>query len=453
MKWPIIGHYESSPMLINYLNNFVPDSLFHGWSQWDRGYINSPSSLLSYRLTFSRYMGRTTGEVNADLYNGFAVLEMFLSRFVCEKDTLCSYEDVCQRLNLSASAGIGFPGVKRDAVYKHPDIYYQSLSWLRSIVLSGDFQRQLFRLFPKVELLKAAKELLRERGIACCPLMLQVVSIVLLSNMFSQLMFCCERSPIKVGLSNFYGGLRRLFLEHGKFSYHYSVDVSGLEDSFTPPVHQALGRLQGRLSHTNRFRQKMVECIHRMFSQWTAVNLSGDAMEVDGTEPSGSSTTVWDNSMYVCAAFFSYFLKEGFSVRQILEMDIYALAILGDDALLSLPYSIDIVEFQTYMLTFNLVFKLECDSRNLEDHEFLGVAVRGGKIVTGRVGKMLNNLLTCGFDPEKNYEVACGIRDVLFHHDEFNLIDRFCSYLESRFCLENKRTPLVVLEAMYAQVS
>ncbi len=413
----------------------------------------SPSSRQAYDNSYFRWVLGCS--VDTPLKRASIVLGLrFIERLIegnMKPCRLLTEAEVVQRLNHSASAGRKYKAQTK-AHLLMSDVTVLGREVLR-LEQAEAVEVPDNDVCSKSEVLPIRKKTVKERTFVVVDTAQQAYSLKYTGDFYDNLIEVHEQMPFCVGMSNFYGQFFRRMRRHGKFNYHYSLDACSLEKSFDAFVHEAIGNVCARQAWPDRPEfQRHVRRSHEMLSRWWAVHNDGFAYLVEGREPSGSNSTIFDNCMHVGAVIFSYLHDNGYTNPDFcFNEEKFMITILGDDVLLSLPDQLDIVDFQERGHAAGIAFKCECQSSQLEDHKFISRRISADVMPHASPQKLVERLRHVGTDPSKVYEVLCGLRNELYHNtEEFRKIDQACQYVEQTYGVTNRRVDRRTLRGMYA---
>ena len=352
-----------------------------------------------------------------------------------------SVQEGIEGLNKKASAGYNWPGKKGELLSNNwPQFFESYVKFLHSSA-EECCENYNWAVIPKHEVLEAYKFFHKERIISICPPELNLAAVINLKNHFDTINTNWHAQPLRQGISAFNGQYESLMKHHDSFEQHASLDVTALETSFSPWVHNLIAACECQYADTPR-QKEIIMKLAACHSEWLACCYNGRSFKVRGHEPSGSSKTIHDNSKYVASVVHGALWRLGKRRAD------YALSVVGDDVFLSWNGKLD---FDRLMKLIRETFAMKILARGTSVYgmPFLSRTIsrkRSGPISVNPQ-KMITNLHYKGKTPLEQGEIVSNLMVELANNDkEKYLLRNYADYLDN-FYHVNVRQPSPTLVA------
>lgn len=304
----------------------------------------------------------------------------------------------------------------------------------------------LWRVSAKHELLPKKKEMRKERITSSVPPEINLYTIAVVGDHHDRLYQNWNKLPIRVGVSKFMGEYYSLFAAHSRFKKHRVYDVAALESSFRKVQHEIIAACEGKLA-SNVAHGRHVENLGRYHQEWLAALPTGEVIQVEAIQPSGSGKTISDNSKLVASCFIGALEREGL----VKGID-YGLSVVGDDDLLSFNCEEEIIDRAEHFLLGYFGLKREAEGDTIWGLPFLGAtcyAGRGPRSV--RPEKILQGVIRKSTSPELAAIFLAGAMNELYNQDEKHELLRMAQFVEQKHGVKVQFTDPFTLEALYSR--
>jgi hypothetical protein len=151
-------------------------------------------------------------------------------------------------------------------------------------------------------------------------------------------------TPVRVGFTQFHGGMRALWRRHVKRKYHWDGDYHNWDGSVPAWLFEAC--MQVRMSFLPNSQWQRVNNYYRSLVFAAMADPKGNLLPKYCGMPSGTYTTATDNSI------MNFILLSMFEIDQ--GVDDFVISVYGDDNIVSTDHEVDIASLRAFMLELGL---------------------------------------------------------------------------------------------------
>lgn len=414
-------------------------------------YFRAPSSHQSVACTVDRWFAKApVWTTDMEYHYKVGVLDYMERIGQWARDFVPkTLERAVYEMNLSASAGNDFDGVKRTYFLKEFPEVRKDLAWFLDATPQECSERFIWKGIMKDEILpRKLKKFWAPREVFCCPPVLNLATNICCGTLLDWCISNWYRLPCRQGFSKFNGEVASIFkmFEGQEVSYY---DVRNQESSFNEFVHRTHAQGHNLLLKT-QLQREMREKIAYCNSHWWVTHPDGRLGLVEGFNPSGSGLTIHDNGIEVYSvqhAALSALKWDHSKVNQ---------AIVGDNDMIGVPkYTPGLGKFpwdhfETKCREY-FPFELEGRSDNVYDLEFCSVRVphRYAGPVASNPDKMVTKLLFTATDPAESAVVAGNILNEIYGTISYYSLNSYIDWLEATYGVASSRATPAALRVLY----